>query len=92
MCIDIEPNLWLSQKAIDNLATMFEFFDMVRIGTANSCYTLINEPKFNKHRKFFCGEELTTGEDVIIPLEDVKYCRMKGRHKYDDNGERIDLD
>lgn len=33
MCIDIEPNIFVSEKALDNLQNGFDFYDRVEIET-----------------------------------------------------------
>lgn len=91
MCIDVEPNIFVSEKALDNLQNGFDFYDSVEIETHDgTTYNLVKEPKFNRIGKFFFGFDTVKRMNKKVLQKDVKTFNYKGRHFYND-GYRVDF-
>lgn len=91
MCLTVEPDLYVSNKAIENLNNGFDFYDSVEIETHDgTVYNLTKEPKFNRIGKFFFGFDTVKRMNKKVLQKDVKTFNYKGRHFYND-GYRVDF-
>ena len=91
MCLTVEPDLYVSNKAIENLNNGFDFYDRVEIETRDgTTYNLVKEPKFNRMGKFFFGFDTVKRMNKKVLLQDVEKFTFKGRHFYND-GYRVDF-
>lgn len=87
MCLTVEPELRLSEKAIDKLENMFEYMDQAVITTMKTSY-ILKDVKYHNYLHYFVGRNIHSGKEVEIPLLDVKGLSIKGRYSYDVNGDK----